>query len=379
MKRSLLLLFLAVPVAGQDDFRALEGAIRGAVQRVAPSIVTIETFGGARQATGRSTTPPADAPLPESRPESRPQPDSQPQNPLRPQGFLAAQGASTGIVLSADGWIVVSRFALGFEPSTILVTLADGRTLPARRAGEDKSRGIALLKVETTGLPVPEHVAPANVRVGQWAIACGRTFGRRDPSVHFGIVSARGRIFGRALQIDANTSPANYGGPVLDLEGRVLGITVPLSLTGRDAGVDLYDSGIGFAATLADIGPLLERMKRGESLDRGWLGVSTDPAFAGPGAKVQAVVPGSPAAASGLKKDDLITAIDGTPVKHGFHLQMLVSSRMAGDALGLSWRRGEQESALPVTLAGLPEAERKAKKKEEDAGQLPWEEEGGKK
>ena len=109
----------------------------------------------------------------------------------------------------------------------------------------------ALVKIDATDLPVPEFVHPANVKIGQWACALGRTFATEEPTVHIGIVSAQRRVFGRALQIDAYTSPANYGGPVVDVHGRVLGMAVPLSPAGRNAGVEWYDSGIGFAVTIA--------------------------------------------------------------------------------------------------------------------------------
>ncbi|MEO1542395.1 MAG: ATP-binding cassette domain-containing protein, partial [Pseudomonadota bacterium] len=76
--------------------------------------------------------------------------------------------------------------------TTILVTLADGRSFHAVRAGEDTSRGLALVKVDADDLPVPEFVAPQAVRVGSWTFALGRTFGRRSPSVHMGVISAVG-------------------------------------------------------------------------------------------------------------------------------------------------------------------------------------------
>ena len=89
------------------------------------------------------------------------------------------------------------------------------------------------MKIDANDLPVPEFVDPGTVRVGQWAFATGRTFAADEPTVHIGIVSAKRRQFGRALQIDAYTSPANYGGAVIDVEGNVLGVAVPLSPTGR--------------------------------------------------------------------------------------------------------------------------------------------------
>lgn len=374
---ALALLAPAVSAQTPDDYAAIEQALQRAIERVAPSTVTVETFGGVRRTLGGGSAPAADAPKPDKPPPRQQRPlDPKDQKKPGPQGFLQAQGATTGVVLSADGWILTSRFGLSWDPTTVLVTLADGRTLEARRCGEDTSRGLALLKVEATDLPVPKFVAPQDARVGQWAFALGRTFGRKEPSVHMGIVSARNRIFGRALQIDASTSPANYGGPVVDLDGQVLGLSVPLSLTGRDAGVEVYDSGIGFAATIAGIEPLLARMREGEVLHRGFLGVSTAPDHMGPGAKVASLSQDAPAKASGLKKNDVILAVDGVEVRNAFHLQVLISSKMAGDPAGLKVQHKDGEVVeLTVMLAELPESERAPKKPAEDAGQLPWEEE----
>lgn len=310
--------------------------LQASIKKLAPTIVTIETFAAAR--------------------------------------LESSTGTSSGLVISRDGWIVVSSFALNSDPIAILVTLADGRNLPARRAGQDRSRGIALLKIEATDLPIPEFLEPSQVRVGQWAFALGRTFGRDVPSVHMGIVSAKDRIYGRAIQVDANTSPANYGGPVIDLQGRVLGIAVPLSPAGRDVGADWYDSGIGFATTIADILPLIERMKAGETLHRGWLGIASNVKHLGPGAELDQVLKGSPARGVGLRHGDVILTVNQVRVRNSFHLQRLIGANMAGDAVHLSLRRGKAGViTMTVFLAELPQQQRNATSKEEEAFTQPWE------
>ncbi len=360
-----LLALLPMTVRAQaptDEFLALEPVLQAAVRKAAPSVVMVETFGGARralvgEAAADSMGPAAPRPNPLRKPcGDDERDDRRPKGPLKAPGFRQSQGRSAGIVVGEDGWILVSRFCLNFDPTTILVTLPDGSIQHAERKGEDQSRGIALLKVEATGLPTLEFVPPAEVRVGQWAVVLGRTFAKDEPTVHFGIVSATQRQFGRALQIDAATSPANYGGAVVDITGRALGIAVPLSPAGRDAGVEWYDSGIGFCTTFADIGPLLERMKRGEALQRGWLGVSLDAAHLGPGAKLSGTPKDGPAAQAGLRMGDLITQVDGVAVRNGAHLQMLVSSRMAGERVALTVQKKREEAPLEVaiTLADLP-------------------------
>ncbi|MBX3462660.1 MAG: trypsin-like peptidase domain-containing protein [Planctomycetes bacterium] len=364
--------------AEDDEFARLEPVLQRALAAAAPFVVTVETFGGTRRTLGADGPADGDGPpLPRPAPKAEPPPDDapppvpedaepegeragrRPRPPMVPEGFRQARGRTSGVVLTRDGWILVSRFALNFDPTTVLVTVPGRGTFHAQRAGEDTSRGIALVKIAADDLPVPTFVPPDEVRVGQWAFALGRTFAADEPTVHMGIVSARSRLFGRALQIDASTSPANYGGAVIDVRGRVLGIAVPLSPSGRNAGVEWYDSGIGFAVTIADIPGLLQRMQQGEVLQRGWLGVHLELAHLGPGAKVAGTPKDGLAARAGLRKGDVILEVDGVPVANGPHLQMLVGARMGGDAIRLvvAKRTGERVEIGPLRLFDAPWSE----------------------
>lgn len=388
--RSLLVAFAATAAAAAqqgapgDEFVLLEPVLQAALAKAAPFTVTVETFGGTRRTEGKEGPldgegPPKPREMPKAEP---PAPDEKPapgddekdkdkgkekKKPLVAGGFQQTQGRTTGVVLTADGWILVSRFALALEPTTVLITVPGRGTFHAQRAGEDASRGIALVKIDAHDLPVPEFVHPDAVHVGQWAFALGRTFATDEPTVHLGIVSAKNRLFGRALQVDAYTSPANYGGPVVDVLGRVLGIAVPLSPSGRNAGVEWYDSGIGFAATIADIQPLLARMQQGQVLQRGWFGVQLELAWLGPGAKLVAAVAGSPAAAAKLKRGDIITKVDGVEVRNGPHFQMLVSSRLGGDQVAIEVQHadGTREMLAAVELRDAPWAEQLQNKEAE--------------
>ena len=224
---------------------------------------------------------------------------------------------------------------------------------------------------------MPEFVHPKDVKVGQWCFVLGRTFGLKDASVHMGVVSAKDRIFGRAIQTDAYTSPANYGGPLMDVGGKIMGISAPLSSSGRQAGEDFYDSGIGFGASIADIWPLIERMKKGEKLHRGYLGVATVPSHMGPGAKLSKVQKKSPARNAGIRKGDTILEIDRVKVMNSFHLQMLVGSKMVGDPVAVKYkkRRGGEIITVTVFLEKVGAQQMKPKKAEEQDTKLPWEDE----
>ena len=113
---------------------------------------------------------------------------------------------------------------------------------------------------------MPVAVPRNEMTIGQWAIAVGRTFESTKPSLSVGIISALNRIWNKAIQTDAKISPNNYGGPLVDIRGRVLGVLVPMSPMATDelAGIEWYDSGIGFAVPLADIMQVLPRLEKGE-------------------------------------------------------------------------------------------------------------------
>ena len=126
---------------------------------------------------------------------------------------------------------------------------------PARLVATDHNRMISLLKIDAAKpLPVAEVAPLAEMRVGQWTIAVGRTFEGQQPNLAVGMLSATNRVWGKAIQTDAAVSPNNYGGPMVDLQGRVMGVLVPLSSNdvSEVAGVEWYDSGIGFCRSGRD-------------------------------------------------------------------------------------------------------------------------------
>jgi len=315
-------------------------AFRAAVERVLPSLVRIETWGGVFDPAKA-----APAPRPGGRPGRRPR-------RIRAIG-RPGEGPTTGLLISSDGYVLTSTFEFLRAPPVITVALDDGTRHVARLLGRDETRALCVLKIDgVEGLPVPEFVPRERLRVGQWAISVGVGYGADEPAVSTGIISATRRVFGRAVQTDANLSPANYGGPLVDIDGRVIGLCVPLSPRSRGpaGGVQWYDSGIGFAVPLAGLGPVIEQMKRGETIRAGRIGIRPAPAGKEGGVRVQAVVEKSPAEKAGLKKGDVIRSLDGERVRDVMHLRLLVGRRVAGDTVTLTIRRDDQESDVKVTL-----------------------------
>jgi serine protease Do len=308
------------PMLAQSLPQLEQQAIRDAIEQASPAVVQLQIIGGAE----------------------------------RVEDVTLASGPSTGLIVSPDGYVVTSRYRFDPAPATVVAMLADGRQFATETVATDHSRKLVLLKlVNAIDLPTAE-IAPADsYRVGQWAIALGRTYRVDRPNVSVGIVSALDRIQGRAMQTDAAASAANYGGPVVDIEGRVLGILSPMSPAseGSIAGVEWYDSGIAFAVPLAPWLTNLDRMKSGEDLELGFLGVNLaqgSPRETPP--KLEAVTPAGPAEVAGLAKDDLITAINDEPVGTQMQLQYAIKPFYAGDTVKVTYQRGDETLTADVKL-----------------------------
>ena len=262
-------------------------------------------------------------------------------------------GPTTGIVVSSDGYLLTSSFNFAGKPSSILATLPDGRRLPAQLVATDHSRMLTLIKIDAENLVPAVAPPPGTVRVGQWAIALGRTYDGPLPSLSVGIVSAVGRIWGKAIQTDAKISPVNYGGALIDIQGRMLGLLVPLSPQeqGEVAGVEWYDGGIGFAIPTADALAAAEKLKAGQDLYPGLLGISVKAASKLDGAAtLDRVRFGSPADQAGLKVGDLLVEVAGRPIRRYSDLQTALGTKYAGETISIQVRRGDETLKREATL-----------------------------
>lgn len=308
-----------------------QAAFAQAIKKAKQTLVTIETLGGTTVGGGK---------LFKGR-----------NRPKRRAGFKQAIDANTtGVIVREDGVIATSLFNFNTKPQIITVILGDGREFVAKLIARDYSKQLALLKIKAKGLPVPK---PAKIETGVWAIALGRAYASAEPSAHFGIVSAVNRMSGRAMQTDAPTSPVNYGGPLVDLKGDVLGVVVPLST--RGPGVGWYDSGVGFAVPLTDIQRDVAMMITAKELHQGFLGVAPDGNYEGEGAKIAQVIPNTAGAAAKLAAGDIILKIDGKPVLNRFDMLFELGKRYAGHQVKLTIKRGGEVIEKSVTLAKRPQ------------------------
>ncbi len=261
-------------------------------------------------------------------------------------------GPTTGLIVSPNGYIVASDFNFATRPESILVTLPGKGRVGARLVASDFSRKLVLLKIEVEeALPVPEPVPAEQTRVGQWAIALGRAYEDDRPNVSIGVISALDRIWGKAIQTDAKISPNNYGGPLVDISGRVFGVLTSLGpdmMQGR--GSELYDSGIGFAVPLEHIQAVLPRWQKGD-LKPGILGIGlkgADP-FTMP-AEIAVARVGSPAFKAGLRAGDVVVEVAGKPISRQSEFKQQVGPLYAGDNISIAVLRGEKNVRIEAEV-----------------------------
>ena len=338
LRYSLVALFAFASVSiAQDVNEENEKAMKAAIAKAAPWVVKIETAGGTGAVGGAGGAPGGPAPV------------------------RKGVGPTSGVVVGADGFVISSAFNFANKPTDIFITVPGHPRQVAKIVANDTSRMLTLLKVDLKGLAVPITFPKTDIKVGMWTLALGRALDNEDgktPSVSRGIVSATDRIWGKLTQTDCKVSPINYGGPLVAVDGRVMGVLVPASPNGEGeaAGVEWYDGGIGFAVPLDDINAILPRLKEGKELRRGMLGFNPktpDELYNVP-VIVGNVAPQSVAEKIGMKPNDKITTIDGKPVENFKDLMMLLGPKYDGDKITLTVDRdGKTETFKDVTLGGV--------------------------
>ncbi|MCI0380670.1 MAG: PDZ domain-containing protein [Gemmataceae bacterium] len=316
-----LMLLLPATIRAQDLNDELEKMTKEAMRKVGPSVVQIVTQGGIDMVVTSA----------------------------KGAVFRKALGPTTGVVVSTDGFIISSAFNFINNPTAILVAVP-GHKEPyvARKIATDRSRLLTLLKIDANNLPVPGYVPKKEIVEGQWSIALGRTLDAKreqPPAVSVGVISALNRIWSKAIQTDAKISPINYGGPIVDIVGRVQGILVPASPKGDDetAGFEWYDSGIGFAIPMEDVQSVLPRLKEGKDLKKGLLGIRMKTGdIYGAVPEIGEVLKDTAAARAGLKPGDVVLEIDGKPVARMAEIQHLLGPKYEGDKIALKYKRDDK-------------------------------------
>ena len=281
------------------------------------------------------------------------------------------QGTGSGFIIDAAGFIVTNNHVVE-GASRITAKLEDGRELQARLVGRDSRTDVALLKIEA-GAPLPFVALGDSDRAqpGDWVVAMGNPYGLSG-TVTTGVVSATGRDIGAGpyddfIQVDAPINQGNSGGPLFARDGGVIGVnTAIFSPTGGSVG-------IGFAVPSNMVKRVVAELREKGQVERGFIGVSTQPVNAAMaaalklpangseaprGALVAGVENGSPAAKAGLQPGDVVTALDNKPVQNPRDLARSVADLRPGAKADLKlWRDGAERS-LRVEIAAQPGTER---------------------
>ena len=368
---ALLISAIQVSAHGMLDFSDL-------VKRVSDSVVNISIVYHRKSKHPRGDMP--DSPFPEEHPWSELFKEFFDERNKAPRPF-GTRSIGSGFIISNDGYVITNEHVVSEvkDDDEVIIKLSDRRELIAEIVGMDKNSDIALLKVDVKDLPVAELGNSELLQPGQGVLAIGSPFGF-EHSVTAGIVSATQRSLPQAnyvsfIQTDVAVNPGNSGGPLFDLQGKVVGINSHIySGTGGFMG-------LSFAVPIELAIHVTEQLKEKGSVSMGWLGVyiqevtrelaeSLD--IGKPhGALVSGLTSASPASKAGIKIGDLILKFNGKLIDKVSVLPPLVGRTKVGSKSVVSILRDGKVIALDVVIGELPmdEKEESSKQQKKEEGQ----------
>ena len=270
----------------------------------------------------------------------------------------------SGVIITSDGYIITNNHVVG-GADKVEVRLSDERVFTARIIGTDPKSDVAIVKIDAKGLPTIPVGDTSKLRIGTFVLAVGNPFGLGQ-TVTMGIISALGRSglgitdYENFIQTDAAINPGNSGGALVNMKGELIGInTAILSQSGGNVG-------IGFAIPVDLAMSVKNSLIRYGKVVRGWLGVTAqdiDPKIAKTlnlgstkGVLVSDVAKTSPASTAGIKRGDVLTAINGKPVISASSLRFAVSELTPGTPVKVTVFRDGKEWIIPVTIGDLAKA-----------------------
>ena len=286
-----------------------------------------------------------------------------------PQRESEEQGLGSGVIVSADGYVLTNNHVVAGADS-LQVLLPDGREFEAELIGADPKTDVAVIKIKAENLPVATLADSDKLRVGDVVFAVGNPLGIGQ-TVTMGIVSAKGRNnlglledgggYEDFIQTDAAINMGNSGGALVDAKGRLVGINTAIISTTRG------NIGIGFAVPVNLAASVMHSLIETGDVQRGYLGVQPDnltadlaKAFDLPedqkGVVIAQVYPDSPAEKAGIKRDDIVVAINGREVKSLQDLRLMVSQFLPGTEVSLKVLRDGKEQTIKVELGKLTDA-----------------------
>ena len=273
------------------------------------------------------------------------------------------EGQGSGFIVSSDGYILTNNHVVG-DADAVLVQFQDGREFEARIIGSDRRSDVAVIKIDESDLPVLELGDSDALEVGEWVLAIGSPFGLSH-SLTAGIVSAKGRSsvgitdYENFIQTDAAINPGNSGGPLVDLNGRAVGMNT--AIFSRTGGY----MGIGFAIPINMVRNIMNQLIDDGRVTRGFLGVliqnlTQDLAESfglkdRRGVLIANVTEDSPAERAGLRQGDVVIHFDGRDVEDVGSFRNRVSLVTPGSEVSMVVVRDGREVSLNVKIGKLPE------------------------
>ncbi|MDR2093291.1 MAG: DegQ family serine endoprotease [Azoarcus sp.] len=283
------------------------------------------------------------------------------------------QGIGSGFIVSSDGYVLTNAHVVGNERTDVTIKLSDKREFKAKVVGIDRRTDVAVVKIEARNLPTVAIGNPDSARVGEWVAAIGSPFGL-EHTVTAGIISAKARRlpdenYVPFIQTDVAVNPGNSGGPLFDLNGRVIGINS--QIYSRSGGF----MGISFAIPIDVAMKVKDQLVQHGHVQRGRLGIyiqEMSPELASSfgldkprGALVAQVEPDSAAERAGLKTGDVVLKVDGKEIAESAELSRIVGDSQPGSKVRLEiWRDGKRREVtavldkLPTETAGASRGDR---------------------
>ncbi|MEH2483936.1 serine protease Do [Nitrobacteraceae bacterium AZCC 2146] len=338
------------------------------VERVKPSVISVKVNIKEKVASRDDSNNSEDSPFQPGSPMERffkrfGGPDGLPPGmrggPRGGRGAVTGQGS--GFFITADGFAVTNNHVVD-GADKVEVTTDDGKTYTAKVIGTDPRTDVALIKIEG-GKDFPfAKLSESKPRIGDWVLAVGNPFGLGG-TVTAGIVSASGRDIGNGpyddfIQIDAPVNKGNSGGPAFNTEGEVMGVNTAIySPSGGSVG-------IAFSIPASTVKTVIAQLRDKGTVSRGWIGVQIQPVTQdiadslglkkAEGALVAEPQPDGPAAKAGIESGDVITAVNGTPVKDARELARTIGGFAPGNSVKINVTHKGQDKVLNLTLGQLP-------------------------
>ena len=259
--------------------------------------------------------------------------------------------AGSGVIVDAKNGYIITNAHVVKDAREILVTLRDNRRLPAKLVGADPGTDVAVVKVEPTRLADVKFGDSDALQVGDFVVAIGNPFGIGQTATS-GIVSALGRSglsvegYEHFIQTDASINPGNSGGALVNLKGELIGINTAI--------VGPVNVGIGFAVPSVLARAVMDQLIRFGEVKRGRLGIAMQAVVGGgEGALITEVEPSSPAATAGLRKGDVVTALNGRPVRAPAELRARLGVVPAGESVELKLQRGKETQTVKAQIGEI--------------------------